>query len=131
MRNLLRLSIFFSTLYLSSFTTASPSASGLGPGFEPNTGDWQDENELQLKYRSLLDENAALRDEVCPMCIQAVPRAGERMSVDDRLQIRSALGEDRYDTFLAVMKELVSWKAEQSSRKDVNQKGRPNNGTFT
>ena len=108
MRNLPQFGIIISALFLCAFTAASPPLSGPGPGFEPNMGSSRDEIEMQMKYRSLLDENAALKEEVCPMCIRAAPQAGERLSVNDRIRMKAALGEDRYYTYLEVTKELVS-----------------------
>ena len=112
MKGLLRFSIMLSVLIFTSFTTASPSSpgsgSGLGPDFEPNIGESQKAIDMQTKYRSLLEGGAALKDEVCPMCIQASSRAGESLTVEDRLRIKTSLGEERFETFLAVRQELVS-----------------------
>ena len=110
MKGLLQLCILLSTFYYnSSLATASPSSTGPGPAFEPNSGLSEDTIEYQKKYRSLLEENAALRDELCPMCILAVPRTGKTPSVEDLKQLEESLGDKRFKTYMEVQKKLVSW----------------------
>ena len=118
MKTLLQLNILLSalsTLSIISFchftnllATASPSFQGPGPNFEPNPGPSQDEIDFREKYRSLLDYSADLRDEVCPMCIQAAPNVGKKLLAEDKTRIKAILGPERFNTFLKVRKELVS-----------------------
>ena len=111
MKGLLKLGILLSSLCYSSLVTASPSYTGPGPAFEPNPGASEEEIEYQKKYRSLLDENAALKDEVCPMCILAVPKAG-MTTFENMQQVKDSLGHERFETYKKVLKELVSWLSE-------------------
>lgn len=110
MNSLLQLGILVSSFfyYYSSLVMASPSFTGPGPAFEPDSGVSEATSEYQKKYRSLLDENAALRDELCPMCILAVPQAGKTLSVENLKQIKQSLGPERFTTYKKVQNELVS-----------------------